>query len=193
MRMCNETFTQSILLGSPQKIKTKQRQKITTTSLESENSFFLCIQQLLAPACKDQRKRDKKERNWQTQTSLYSSVYKINVIPSKANQKLSIFSLGFYYFSYSIQSILKYFFEVFWHPYSVLKWKIGFITLGHLPQPSFMAASRILAVQDTGYSGGRMEIQKISSKINTSKNLSSLEIYTCRESRVGSTSFKVFL
>lgn len=142
---------------------------------------------------RSEKEGQEREKLTDTDISRYSSVYKINVIPSKANQKLSIFSLGFYYFSYSIQSTLKYFFEVFRHPYSVLKWKIGFITLGHLPQPSFMAASRILAVQDTGYSGGRMEIQKISSKINTSKNLSSLEIYTCRESRAGSTSFKVFL
>lgn len=93
-------------------LKNKNK-KITTTSLRSENSFFLSIQQLPEPALKDQGKRGKKKKPTETDISWYSSVYKRNVIPSRPNQKLSIFSLGVYYFLHSIQSIFKYFFKVF--------------------------------------------------------------------------------
>lgn len=106
----DETLTQHIPLGSPQKQTNKQ--KITTTSFWSENSFFLSAQQLLSPALKDQGKRGTKEKLTEIDISWYS-VYKRNVIPSKPNQKLSIFLLGFYYFFHSIHSIFKYFFKVF--------------------------------------------------------------------------------
>lgn len=104
----DETFRQSIPLGIPSNTKT------TTKSLlplcDQKTHFFLSTQQLLSLAFKDHGKRGSKKET-ETNISWYSSVYERNVIPSKPNQKLYIFSLAFYYFFHFIPSLntsLKY-------------------------------------------------------------------------------------
>lgn len=120
MHINSETFTQSIYLWDPLKNEINPK---------NHNHLFVIRKHIFpvySAALKDQEKRDKKEKLTEIDISWYSSVYKRNVILSKPNQKLSIFSLGIYYFFYSIQSIFKYFFKVMWQLYSVLKWKRGF-------------------------------------------------------------------
>lgn len=152
---CIHAFTQNIPLGF---LKNKNKKKSLLPLYDQKTHFPSLVSSFWHQHTKIRERgvREKLTRDWHKLVF----VYKRDVTPSKANQKCSIFSSGFYYYYYSTQSIFKYFLKVFWHLHSVLKWKIGFYHTCQRP------ASWLLA-ELWRSSGGRMEIHKISAPKKT--------------------------
>lgn len=95
-------------------------QESPQTQKQQQNHYYLFVIRKLIFSCllssfylqhSKITEREVVRKETETNISWYSSVYERNVIPSKPNQKLYIFSLAFYYFFHFIPSLntsLKY-------------------------------------------------------------------------------------
>lgn len=73
-----------------------KKKKKSLPPLPDQKTHLSCLFSVSITSTQRLGKERKKEKL--TDISWYSSVYKRNIIPSKANKKLSTFSLHFYYF-----------------------------------------------------------------------------------------------